>query len=642
MKRILPILLILAMLLSFAVTGSADAQEPETVPTAPVLRAVQSAVNQDDATRQDIRFLATVSSLSGSALGMNIRATFTTQDGETHSVTYGADDGLEGNTVYSSVMANVNGEKRSVSAAELANSADAIAIYAVAIRNVPTDVDVMFTVRTYLKNGESEIESAASAVSWTDGKLTDDFRVVYREDFSDMTLNASLTGNANSGLYADETKDAIKSFNEKLIPLGWKLNSTKGWGTGAFVTVADGQATLNGQGTTYRLVGADALKTAQVYSIDLDLTAKSIGSVLSLFFNNSTDVGYYAGAGQFVRLVNTNGKIALRTGVYARKADTTDYAGANIVTASDVSTEAMLGERFHLTLLVNRKVGTVAVLVNGKQALTVPVYYIGGGLEMHIQDAETVIDNVVILADNPQRPSDGTVLFSENFDSYPNGAKPYTKSDNIIGNEPNASVTNGVLYLPSEWAVYRAVGDSALADADRYVLEMDVKTDNLGFFNVVFNHYRLHPTSKSLDGLGTFNVLQFRATKSPDDTDPNGPNVKGPLKANLLTYEGGKVKSFKSFGFVNAEESYESTPTEERSYTFRFALEVDKTAGTVSLFVNGVLVGTLQNSEAETILYKNAGGVYFWTQSTGEPVQVDNIRVVAGSLSDLSKKGENS
>ena len=120
MKRIIPILLILAMLLSFAVTAHAEEAQTGTVTlAAPTLCSVQTAVNQGDATLHDVRFLSTVSDLRGTALGMEIRATFVS-DGKTQSVLYNADDGLEGNTVYSSVKATVDGEEKSVTAAELA------------------------------------------------------------------------------------------------------------------------------------------------------------------------------------------------------------------------------------------------------------------------------------------------------------------------------------------------------------------------------------------------------------------------------------------------------------------------------------------------------------------------------------------
>ena len=129
------------MLLSFAVTAHAEETQTDTVTlTAPMLCSVQTAKNETDAANlHDVRFLATVSDLRGTALGMEIRATFVS-DGETKSVLYNAADGLEGTTVYSSVKSTVNGETKSVTAAELAGDANAKGIFAAIIKGVPSNL----------------------------------------------------------------------------------------------------------------------------------------------------------------------------------------------------------------------------------------------------------------------------------------------------------------------------------------------------------------------------------------------------------------------------------------------------------------------------------------------------------------------
>ena len=648
MKRILSIILLCAMLLSLAIVP-AFANEPETV-TAPVLRAVQTSVNEEDDTTHDIRFLATVSSLQGSALGMEIRATFTL-NGEAHSVVYGATDGLEGNKVYSSVRAEVDGERKSVTAQELAGDESAVAIYAAIIRGVPENTDVTFTIKPYVVDHGEKTESRVGVVTWKNNRLTYDFGVVYQENFNDTKISATLEkGNANSGAFADESKEGVKTFNKALQDaLGWKITSVKDWGTTgtSSVSASGGQVVLNGAGTTYQLLSSDVLKNAQTYMVDMDLTVKSIGSVLSLFFNSSSDVGYYAGSGQFIRLTkdSESGRIALTPGSYGRKAGAAaDYTNAMIQNGKAQPTSAELGKIFHMTLLVDHMEGMVTALINGKQVLALKTDFTGGGgLELHIQEVETTIDNLVVIASGDMvAPANGAVLFEEDFSNYEEGKKPYGKTDNIIGSEPSASVTDGALNAKGEWAITRFIPDSALIGVKRYVLEMDVTIDNAGFLNLIFNTSCPHSSAvyaKSNQSLGTYNALQFRATKSYEDS--NAPNLNGPLKANLLTYNGGTVKSLKAFGFVGEGESYDlnTTPIELRSYTFRFAMEVDKEAGTISLYIDGRLLETLSNTEKEQIIPDNCyNGFYFWTQNTKDSVIMDNIRITAGTYADLPQK----
>ena len=181
MKRILPILLILAMLLSFAVTAHAEEAPTDTVTlTAPTLCSVQTAVNATDETLHDVRFLATVSDLRGTVLGMEIRANFVS-GGEQKSVLYNAADGLEGSTVYSSVKETVNGVTKSVTAAELAGDANAKGIFAAIIKGVPSNLTVTFSVTVYVKDGETVVSSPVTMavdknggwdVKVVDGKLS--------------------------------------------------------------------------------------------------------------------------------------------------------------------------------------------------------------------------------------------------------------------------------------------------------------------------------------------------------------------------------------------------------------------------------------------------------------------------------------
>lgn len=252
MKRILPILLILAMLLSFAVTAHTEEAPTDTVTlTAPTLCSVQTAVNATDETLHDVRFLATVSDLRGTALGMEIRANFVS-GGEQKSVLYNAADGLEGSTVYSSVKETVNGVTKSVTAAELADDANAKGIFAAIIKGVPSNLTVTFSVTVYVKDGETVVSSPVT-----------------------MAVD-------RNGVFAEATKLDVAGVTKTITP----TSKCGGWD----VKVVDGKLSVPKhdwhENADYYLTLADAntLKAAKTYLLEMDLTINEL-AVFCLLLN---------------------------------------------------------------------------------------------------------------------------------------------------------------------------------------------------------------------------------------------------------------------------------------------------------------------------------------------------------------------
>ena len=252
MKRILPILLILAMLLSFAVTAHAEEAPTDTVTlTAPTLCSVQTAVNATDETLHDVRFLATVSDLRGTVLGMEIRANFVS-GGEQKSVLYNAADGLEGSTVYSSVKETVNGVTKSVTAAELAGDANAKGIFAAIIKGVPSNLTVTFSVTVYVKDGETVVSSPVT-----------------------MAVD-------RNGVFAEATKLDVAGVTKTITP----TSKCGGWD----VKVVDGKLSVPKhdwhENADYYLTLADAntLKAAKTYLLEMDLTINEL-AVFCLLLN---------------------------------------------------------------------------------------------------------------------------------------------------------------------------------------------------------------------------------------------------------------------------------------------------------------------------------------------------------------------
>lgn len=252
MKRIIPILLILAMLLSSAVTAHAEEAPTDTVTlTAPKLCSVQTAVNATDETLHDVRFLATVSDLRGTALGMEIRANFVS-GGEQKSVLYNAADGLEGSTVYSSVKETVNGVTKSVTAAELAGDANAKGIFAAIIKGVPSNLTVTFSVTVYVKDGETVVSSPVT-----------------------MAVD-------KNGVFAEVTKLDVAGVTKTITP----TSKCGGWD----VKVVDGKLSVPKhdwhENADYYLTLADAntLKAAKTYLLEMDLTINEL-AVFCLLLN---------------------------------------------------------------------------------------------------------------------------------------------------------------------------------------------------------------------------------------------------------------------------------------------------------------------------------------------------------------------
>lgn len=264
MKRIIPILLILAMLLSFAVTAHAEEAPTDTVTlTAPTLCSVQTAVNATDETLHDVRFLATVSYLRGTALGMEIRANFVS-GGEQKSVLYNAADGLEGSTVYSSVKETVNGVTKSVTAAELAGDANAKGIFAAIIKGVPSNLTVTFSVTVYVKDGETVVSSPVTMAVDRNGV------------FAEVALNQ----NFDSAATPDEA-GITKTIAATSECGGWD------------VKVVDGKLSVPKhswhKNEDYYLTLADAntLKAAKTYLVEMDLTFTELATFCLILNGNN-------------------------------------------------------------------------------------------------------------------------------------------------------------------------------------------------------------------------------------------------------------------------------------------------------------------------------------------------------------------
>lgn len=230
MKKIIALLLTLIMVFSAVIAVSADettGEEATVTPTAPVMRGIQSRINPENSNTSDVRFLATVHSDNGDAVGMEITATYT-YNNAVYSVVYkkGADTTknevecpeLESTAIYTSV----NAAGATVTVGELAEGDEtAIGILAAVISGVPNDSDISFDVKTYVKNGDVTTYSAVSNDKFVNG-AEKQLTTVYTQDFNNSHIKNLYNGNM-----------AWTLANGKLNI----LNTT--WANGPFVQIVD-------------------------------------------------------------------------------------------------------------------------------------------------------------------------------------------------------------------------------------------------------------------------------------------------------------------------------------------------------------------------------------------------------------------
>lgn len=128
-----------------------------------VIAAVQSTTPTAGGT-QSVRFIGALQTLQASAVGFEITATYL-EDGVLKTKSWNRETG----TVYTSVMATVDGETTKVSANELGGSY----VVAIAVENVPVGIgQIDFTIRAYLTVDGVKAYSEAMTVSFVNGEYS--------------------------------------------------------------------------------------------------------------------------------------------------------------------------------------------------------------------------------------------------------------------------------------------------------------------------------------------------------------------------------------------------------------------------------------------------------------------------------------
>lgn len=652
MKKLIALLLTVVTVMSIMLPVVATETNDTVAPEAPVVRSVQLQEvkdGNDQITAYNIRFLSTVSSLSGSKLGYEVSAQFEGTNGITRQVYSAAngDTNMEGSTVYSKIYVYDGGEKTSVDAAQLAalklregeDASTAKGIFAVAITGVPTNVDVIFTVKSYVIHNGEKIESTVVATKYADGdcvNITED--VKYQENFNDAKgLNASLSECKHSALavsYVSTTyaiRTTMDNFSKNVsasIP-GWKLTGVAGSDTQT-VKVENGAVVLNGY-STIQAVAPGSMAAYDVYSIDMDLKLTD-SSTLEIFFNNVADGGHYNGAGNLLSLSQSDSNVAVGLSAYV---GSNSRNQAYRSSAETVVTNAKYGEPFHLTMLVDNHNAVLTILINGTKVnfnSNAIVFKRGGGLEFRFNNSDVAIDNIVMIGQEKDVLSkkDQQVLYTQGFSNADakndfagvfNASSRFEKHVKVETREEG----DGILSMAgSEFYVFELVAkdDSGttlrnkLKDQDKYYVKMNITTDTNtnGWFKLVFNTdgtsefaKNAYPSSAinysvSTGNFGTCSILDLRDQQLSVINTIAGTDTEKQSGMDIKNYTNG-------------------------SNTFDLVMVVDNTGADtkVTIYINDVEVVTVEG------LYNNDGGIYIWTQNTTNPVELSYLEVGTGA-----------
>ena len=265
MKKFIALLLVAIMAITAVIPAMAAENNDETpatatAPDAPVFYGAQTRVAESKlADHSDVRFIATVSSTTGTCVGYEIVANYyevgATEPAKT--VTYTGEE-TESTTVYTSVLDN--GETKT--AGQLVDGA--AYIFVVTLTDVPNAQNVDFTVTAYVEYNDEDISSTAEFQRYENGEIM--VAKTYLEDFTTSKTNTQVL----------ETLDIERLY-------GGKLNMSV---SGGKLNIYD---TTYNDGVFAQLVDRSAFATApEKYLLEMELEITKYGNI-SIYFNGTAD-----------------------------------------------------------------------------------------------------------------------------------------------------------------------------------------------------------------------------------------------------------------------------------------------------------------------------------------------------------------
>lgn len=396
MKKIISIILMTAMVLSTMVVSiGATSIDENNVCVAPVFYGTQKRTNDNGTI--DVRFVSVTDSLEGTKLGYEIVASWWDENSKnSKQKTYSADNGhsqLETNVIYSSIYAG--GE--SIVASDIGKKIgmeDAKGIFAVAINGVPDNIDVLFSVKTYVKDSNYEIVEMTSenVIMYSNGERNSD-RIVYYETFDDVELDVDYSDGSNTD-YDAEIADK----------LGW---TPENYGAGSPVVKTTDDGKLNLRGTVgaergYNIITNGYLNYAQSIRISADIAINSLG-LFEFVFGSTYNARVTHGAAQFRAYSD-----AARSAQLGAEAQNTEasYVGLNAfncggLTGSDLGLEGYgWGQTVHFTVDIDLTSNRVSFYA-GNDKIFENNFNSGfdGGITILMRECNVTLDNLLITVD---------------------------------------------------------------------------------------------------------------------------------------------------------------------------------------------------------------------------------------------------
>ena len=396
MKRFMVLMLTFVIVMS-SICISAGAAEADEAYTAPVFYGTQKRTNDNGTI--DIRFVSVTNSLAGEALGYEITASWWDVAAKIYKTrTYSAANGhtaFESDTVYSSVIA----DGKTVTATDIGskiNMNDALGLSVVSLNGVPTNAEIVFDVKTYVKDEEDNIvaESKLKTVIYDNGEATQN-RVIYFNDFDDAELDI---------VYDDENSEACNSALSDAI--GW-IGEPMGVATGTAVkTTYDGKLNLTqlqGQGIRgFTILPANTIFGATNFKLEMDVAVNSLGLVdLAL---GSTYNSRNIASAQF-RAYSNEARTSTLSANDLHSADTS-YLGIQGYKCGGNSGSSLglndkgWGQEFHLEIEVDVTNSKVTFYADGVKIFN-GAYNgtLDGGLCLLLCMSDITIDNLLITGD---------------------------------------------------------------------------------------------------------------------------------------------------------------------------------------------------------------------------------------------------
>ena len=602
MKKIMAIFLAVIMVMTIVIIPVSAAEADNGLYTAPVFYGTQKRTNDNGTI--DIRFVSVTNTLAGAKLGYEITAYWWDAAAKDYrEIVYSAANGhsaLETSVIYTSVEAG----EETVTATDLGaklGMSDARGVMAVAINGVPTSIEVLFSVKTYVKDAEGAIVATTESkeLIYANGERSAE-KVISNQNFNNVTVDATKVSGDSA------------SFNAAIAALGWKDDTNHG-GMSAGNTIKstdDGkiQITTGAQQRFVNIVPAGAISSAKDFTLAMDITINKCHIIDILPIS-----GYNAVSGGTTR--DSVGIFQFRVADSADRNNTsgdysTGYLTVNPYKMSSTLVNSDLGltgtgmnQEFRLAIkydLINK---TATMYVNGVEICSFAnANTFDGGLAIGGSNSVFTIDNLTVTS-TPYVKTE-KVLYSDDFNEVTVDAtkvsgdsasfnaaiaalgwKDDTNHGGMSAGNTIKSTDDGKIQITTgaqQRFVNIVPANTIPNNADSFTIEMDITINKCHIIDILpISGYNAVSGGKTRDSVGIF---QFRSASTADRNNTSGDYSTGYLVVNPY-----KMSS----NLVNSDLGLTGTGMNQE---FHLTIKYDMVNDTATMYVNYVEICTFNNA----------------------------------------------